>query len=161
MKISKIVSGGQTGADRGGIDAAIRCHLPYGGWVPKGRRAEDGIVPATYEDFRETGSAAYPARTEANVVDSDATLVMACGLPKNGSMRTCSYAQKRAKPHIVVNLASDRKKAAELIVEWLSSIPLREIILNVTGSRESKVSGMHAATQAVMIDVITRVNGKP
>lgn len=47
--INKIVSGGQTGADRAGVDAAIECGVPYGGWLPKGRMAEDGKVPARYE----------------------------------------------------------------------------------------------------------------
>ena len=145
MRIAKIVSGGQTGADRGGLDAAIYCELPYGGWVPKGRRAEDGTVPADYGDLRETGSPDYLARTEANVVDSDATLVLA---------------QKHSRPHFVVNLAADRKTATDLIVDWLASMPLREGVLNVAGSRESKVPGIQAATQAVLIDVISRVNGK-
>ena len=44
----KIVSGGQTGVDRAGLEAAIALGLPYGGWVPKGRLAEDGVVPLKY-----------------------------------------------------------------------------------------------------------------
>lgn len=46
--IIKIVSGGQTGADRGGLDTAIHCDLSHGGWCPKGRIAEDGVVPVEY-----------------------------------------------------------------------------------------------------------------
>ena len=160
MKLSKIVSGAQTGADRGGLDAAIYCNLPYGGWVPKGRRAEDGVIPATYESLHEHASAAYMARTEANVVDSDATLVLVCGLPKAGSMRTFQFAEKHARPCFTVNLAADRKDAADQIVKWLASLPTPEGVLNVAGSSESKVPGIRAATQAVMIDVISRVNGK-
>ncbi len=41
--IDKIISGGQTGADRAGIDVAIELGIPHGGWIPKGRRAENGI----------------------------------------------------------------------------------------------------------------------
>jgi hypothetical protein len=159
MRISKIISGGQTGADRGGLDAAIRCGLPHGGWVPKGRRAEDGRVPETYGGVRETASASYVPRTEANVIDSDATLVMACGLPVGGTMKTCSLALKHARPCIVVNLAADRKAAADQIVGWLTSIPFHEGTLNVAGSRESKVPGMQSATQSVLIEVISRLNG--
>ena len=44
--IAKIVSGGQTGADRGGLDAAILLGVPHGGWCPKGRKSEDGVIPA-------------------------------------------------------------------------------------------------------------------
>jgi len=160
MQIIKIVSGAQTGADRGGLDAAIYCELPYGGWVPKGRRAEDGEIPDTYENLRETASRAYLVRTEANVVDSDATLVMACGLPTGGTRKTCVLAEKHGRPHLVVNLASDRKAATAMIVGWLNALPMPECVLNLAGSRESKVPGIQAATQAVMIDVISKVNGE-
>jgi hypothetical protein len=158
MKIAKIVSGGQTGADRGGLDAAIACKLPYGGWVPKGRRAEDGGVPSRHEALRETETTSYLERTEANVVDSDATLVMVCGLVKSASLRTCGFAEKHKKPHLVVNLAADRKEATNRIVEWLVSLPLQEGVLNVAGSRESKVPGIQEVTRAVMTNVISRVN---
>jgi len=159
MKISKIVSGAQTGAERGGLDAAISLNLPYGGWVPKGRRAEDGIIPDSYENLRETDTHAYLARTEANVADSDASLVMACGLPTGGPTRTCSLAEKHGRPHLVVNLAADRKAVITTIVDWLSSLPMPEGVLNIAGSREDKVPGMQSATQAVMSAVIPRVNG--
>ncbi len=46
--INKVISGAQTGADRGGIDAAIEMNIPYGGWIPKGRMAENGVVSAEY-----------------------------------------------------------------------------------------------------------------
>ena len=159
MKIAKIVSGGQTGADRGGLDAAITCKLPYGGWVPKGRRAEDGGIPGRHEALRETQFTSYLERTEANVVDSDATLVMVCGLLKSASLRTCTFAEKHKKPNLVVNLAADRKEATDRIVGWLLSLPLKEGVLNVAGSRESKVPGIQEVTRAVMINVISRVNG--
>lgn len=161
MQLSRIVSGGQTGAERGGLDAAICAGLPYGGWVPKGRRTEDGALPATYVGLGETATAAYMARAEANVVDSDATLVLACGLPVAGTMKTCTFAQKHARPCFVVNLAADRKTATDLIVSWLASLPLQKGTLNVAGSRESKVPGMQSATRAVLIEVLSRVNSPP
>ncbi|MEI7902545.1 MAG: putative molybdenum carrier protein, partial [bacterium] len=102
MRVSKIVSGGQTGADRGGLDAAIYCGLPYGGWVPKGRRAEDGVIPEVYGGMRESGARAYLVRTEANVADSDATVVFCYGLPGGGSRRTVAFAVKHRRPHLVV-----------------------------------------------------------
>jgi hypothetical protein len=56
IQVRKIVSGGQTGVDRGALDAAIVLGIEHGGWCPRGRRAEDGIIPARYEQ-RETDSA--------------------------------------------------------------------------------------------------------
>ena len=67
----KIVSGGQTGVDRAGLEAAIALGLPYGGWVPKGHLAEDGMVPMKYAGMQEHTSSNYAVRTKANVRDSD------------------------------------------------------------------------------------------
>lgn len=60
--IERVISGGQTGADRGGLDAAIDLGLPHGGFCPKGRRAEDGVIPGRYQ-LEETESADYTERT--------------------------------------------------------------------------------------------------
>ena len=57
-----IVSGGQTGVDRAGLDAAMACGMSHGGWCPRGRLAEDGPIPAHYQ-LRETRSAKYYIRT--------------------------------------------------------------------------------------------------
>jgi hypothetical protein len=54
MRVAKVVSGGQTGADRGGLEASQRCGVPTGGWVPHGRRAEDGALPDRCRNLRET-----------------------------------------------------------------------------------------------------------
>ncbi len=73
--ITRIISGAQTGADRAGIDAAIESGIPYGGWIPKGRKAEDGTVPETYTELQELIRGGYPKRTEQNVIDSDGTVI--------------------------------------------------------------------------------------
>ena len=74
MDITKIISGGQTGADRAGLDVALAHDFPHGGWCPKGRKAEDGPIDAQYE-LTETPSANYLQRTEWNVRDTDGTIV--------------------------------------------------------------------------------------
>ena len=43
----RIVSGGQTGVDRGALQAAMALGLDWGGWAPKGWRAENGPIPAS------------------------------------------------------------------------------------------------------------------
>lgn len=64
--LEKIISGGQTGVDRAALDVALESGIPCGGWCPKGRRAEDGIIPTRYP-IEETSSPDYPMRTEMNV----------------------------------------------------------------------------------------------
>jgi hypothetical protein len=158
MHISKIVSGGQTGADRGGWEAAIYCSIPYGGWIPQGRKAEDGVIPAKYKGLQETGSADYPARTEANVVDSDATLVFTYDNPTGGSKQTIKFAQKHKRPCLVINLDEPREKTVKQIVDWLKGISVPAGVLNVAGSRASKSPGIDLAVTARMVDVISEIN---
>jgi len=161
MKITKIVSGGQTGADRGGWEAAIYCSLPYGGWIPKECKSEDGLIPSKYQGLQETGSADYLARTEANVVDSDATLVFAYGTPTGGSKRTVEFAQKHKRPCLSVNLDEPRGQVVKQVVEWLKGISKpAQGVLNVAGSRASKSPGIESVVTARMVDVISAVNGR-
>ena len=103
----KIVSGGQTGVDRAGLEAAIALGLPYGGWVPKGRLAEDGVVPLKYAGMQEHTSSNYAVRTKANVRDSDATLIIAPSLPlSGGTMLTLRTAERLHRPHHVACLGA-------------------------------------------------------
>ncbi len=123
MPITKIISGGQTGADRGGLDAAIYCQIPHGGWCPKGRKAEDGKIPSKYH-LKEMNTSDYLSRTEANVVDSDATIVFTEKMATGGSLRTLEFALKHGKPwhHCSLGVTS-RKQAVEDIVSWLGGKP--------------------------------------
>ena len=93
MTIRRIVSGGQTGADRAALDAALGAGVPIGGWVPKGRRAEDGTIPERYSNLRETDTDLYETRTRWNVRDSDATLILSHGALAGGSKKTGAKAE--------------------------------------------------------------------
>jgi len=87
-----IISGGQTGVDRGALDAAARLGIAHGGWCPRGRRAEDGEIPERYR-LRETPSRRYAQRTAWNVRDSDATLVLIEGDLAGGTALTVRLAR--------------------------------------------------------------------
>ena len=82
--IRKIISGGQTGADRAALDVAIKFNIPHGGWIPKGRKAEDGRLPDRYQ-LQEMPTPSYPERTEQNVIDSDGTLIFSRGIRRQPS----------------------------------------------------------------------------
>ncbi|MCI5220281.1 MAG: hypothetical protein D3914_14100, partial [Candidatus Electrothrix sp. LOE2] len=77
-KMKKIISGGQTGADRAALDAAIERGIPHGGWLPKGRTTEDGPLGQQYR-LQELDSYRYRDRTEKNVKESDGTLIVSYG----------------------------------------------------------------------------------
>jgi hypothetical protein len=118
--ITKLISGGQTGADRGGLDAAIHCDLPHGVWCPKGRKAEDGIIPAEYH-LTEMLTPAYLPRTQANLIDSDATIIFTYGPLSGGSLKTATYAHHLEKPYHDIDLLRTTPKQAVIeIMRWLA-----------------------------------------
>ena len=142
--VERIVSGGQTGADRSALDVAIELGLAHGGWVPRGRRAEDGPIPARYEGLVETDSERYARRTELNVRDSDATLVLAKGPVAGGTALTVELARRMGRPLLVLDLAErPAEEAAAALRRWLART--RPRTLNVAGPRESEARGIGRA----------------
>lgn len=149
--ITKIISGGQTGVDRAALDTAIRLGIPHGGWVPKGRRAEDGPLPPHYQ-VRETPSPTYAERTEKNVRDSDGTLIISRGALTGGSRTTREIAAKLGRPWLHVDLArTPAFKAALTIADWLAASGIR--VLNVAGPRASKDPRIYADVMALLESV--------
>ena len=131
----KIVSGGQTGVDRGALDAALAAGAPCGGWCPRGRRAEDGPIPERYP-LVETRSADYAARTRANVADSDATLVVAFGEPTGGTALTVAFCRELGRPCLLVD--AGRESPARAAARTRAFIAGHGVgILNVAGPRAS------------------------
>ena len=132
-----IVSGGQTGVERASLGWAIRRALPYAGWCPKGRRAEDGTIPRRYR-LRETPSPRYAQRTEWNVRDSDGTVIFSSSRRLvGGSVRTLGYCSDYGKP--VLHLASALftiSEAALFLTAFLRRYRIRR--LNVAGPRRSQ-----------------------
>jgi len=143
-----IVSGGQTGADRAGLDFAIAHGLPHGGWCPLGRRAEDGPLHERYQ-MRETEGEGYRQRTRRNVADSDATLIFHVGELSDGSLATLRLAGRAGKPVRVVALDMvDPLNEVADIRKWLAVHAIT--ILNIAGPRESKRPGIYQRTMAFL-----------
>jgi hypothetical protein len=134
--IKRIISGGQTGVDQAALDAAIKLDIPHGGWVPKGRKTENGPLPDKYE-MLETATSKYAGRTEQNVIDSDGTLIITRGSLTEGSEYTRSMAMKHNRPWLHIDLNKKPKfHAATIIMTWIEENGVE--ILNIAGSRASK-----------------------
>jgi len=144
----KIVSGGQTGVDRAALDAAIALGWEHGGWCPRGRLAEDGAIPERYR-LVETESRQYAARTERNVVDSDATLILSRGPLSGGTELTRQFCRRHGRPHRVVDLEQPGPPVE--LADWLRRH--RVAVLNVAGPRESQSPGIGAAAERYLRDV--------
>lgn len=142
--ITKIISGGQTGADQAALDAAIKTGISHGGWIPKGRRTENGILPDRYK-LKEMPTSNYPKRTEQNILDSDGTLITSHGNLTGGSSLTRKLAKKHNRPWIHIDLTkTDTAQAAKSIHSWLDRNNIQT--LNVAGARASKDPKIYEAT---------------
>jgi hypothetical protein len=141
-----IVSGGQTGADRGALDAALEAGVPCGGWCPRGRRAEDGTIPERYP-LRETPTAEYPQRTEWNVRDSDGTALLHYGKVDRGTALTERLARRQHRPVIALDVRQARPRD---LADWIETRKIAR--LNVAGPRESRAPGLQAAVVAFLRD---------
>ncbi len=156
--LEKIVSGGQTGADRAALDVAMALGIETGGWVPHGRRSEDGRVPVRYSGLIETDTESYQTRTALNVRDSDATLILSFGEPTGGTALTLKLAQSSGKPCLAVDLESlSQEEAAGRVREWLVDTGVR--VLNVAGPRESGEPRITAAVTSVLTEALA--TGRP
>ena len=147
-----IVSGGQSGVDRAALDFAIGHEIAYGGWCPKGGWAEDFPDPpgllARYPNLRETSDSDTRQRTELNVRDSDATLVLTrSDATSPGSAFAVSVAKTHMKPYLIIDI--DAPDAVERIRAWLVEQPdIR--VLSIGGPRESEAPGIYDAALVLL-----------
>ena len=146
--VQRIVSGGQTGVDRAGLDVAIALGIEHGGWCPRGRRAEDGVIAAKYQ-LRETESTDYAVRTKKNVEDSDGTLILYRERLMRGTLLTHQIAKRLGKP--VLRVRIDRPVSIDRIVRWFNDNSIH--VLNVAGPRASSQDGI----EQQVYDLLKRV----
>lgn len=146
----RIVSGGQTGVDRGALEAAIALGIAHGGWCPRGRLAEDGSIPSRY-DLVENESSNYKVRTTQNVEDSDATLILHKRPLSGGTLLTKRVAARLHKPYASFEI-DDRN--ADRIRDWMQEI--RPLVLNIAGPRESLEPGIEIESAEFLIRVLSR-----
>ena len=154
-RIFRIVSGGQTGADRAGLDAAMALGVPCGGWCPRGRLAEDGPLSVHYP-LKETPLSDYAQRTEWNVRDSEGTLIFSPGVPTGGTRLTLVLARRLRRPFLV---QAPLKSGVGKIVSWLQANHIK--VLNVAGPRESHCPGIYGQVREVLLLVLKKQGRHP
>jgi hypothetical protein len=182
----KIISGGQTGVDRGALDAALALEVECGGWCPAGRLAEDGTIPKRYPVV-QLANAGYAERTARNVADSDGTLVISKGEPIGGTRETIDRCIEMGKPYLLID--SERlsmQEAAELAAEFVRGLSSRAqardltqhdsatgrsrgfspsarfgmTVVNVAGPRASQWSEGHQTALQIVSGVLRLLSGQ-
>ncbi len=153
--VRKIVSGGQTGADRAALDVAMRLGYEVGGWCPAGRIAEDGPIDSRYP-LEETPSDGYSQRTEWNVRDSDGTLIISLeGELTGGSKLTRDFAAKWSRPCLWIAKAKTKNPVDEV----LSFVDDHRIeTLNVAGPRDTLEGGIGSFVEEILEFALLRLD---
>lgn len=142
MTLAKIVSGGQSGVDRGALDAALKHGFPCGGWCPPGRMAEDGPIPDSYP-LVEMPHGDYLERTIQNVVDSDGSAIVYFGELSGGTEQTLLHCIQRGKPYKLIDASEiPAERAATLVDEFVARHAIAT--LNVAGPRASEAPAAYA-----------------
>ena len=143
--LRRVISGGQTGVDRAALDWAIDLGVAHGGWCPKARKAEDAPIPDRYH-LTETDSVRYIPRTQRNVMDSDATLILNLGRPDGGTLSTAIICDRAGKPRLIVQLdVGNIDDEVARVGAWLLAHTVGR--LNVAGPRETKRPGAYQAAR--------------
>jgi hypothetical protein len=158
MPLAKIVSGGQTGVDRGALDAALAAGFPCGGWCPRGRAAEDGVIDRRYP-LSEMDEGGYLERTIRNVVDSDASLVLYFSELHGGTEQTVVHCMRRHKPYKLIDAAEiPSSRASDLAAQFIAAHDVR--VLNVAGPRASHAPMAHPYAYDTIGPLLQRVARK-
>lgn len=152
----QIISGGQTGVDRGALDAAMAAGAVCGGWCPAGRRAEDGVIDARYP-LTPLAGRAYAARTRRNVEDSDATVVITFGVAEGGTALTLDCCRRLERPCLLIDAERcDARSAAAALLEFVRARRITR--LNVAGPRASSQPAAYGYARAVIGRLLDEYN---
>ena len=161
--IERMVSGGQTGVDRAALDVSIDLNICHGGWCPKGRIDEAGIIPIKYEGLIEISGnfidekENYNARTKLNIIHSDGTLIIVPSLPipshiQDGTVLTMKEVEEQGKPFIIIGLDETTEDNIAKCMEWVYENSIKE--LNFAGPRESVCPGIYDSTFSFLMTLI-------
>jgi hypothetical protein len=155
LMLKRIVSGGQTGVDRGALDAALGVDFPCGGWVPGDRMAEDGVISDRYP-LTVLPDGNYGQRTRLNVVDSDGTAILYDGTLSDGTRLTRDLCELLSRPCMLISAREipDPIAAAEAILKFVEGNNIET--LNVAGPRASGWRDGYAFALGVVGQVLTK-----
>ena len=158
MMISKIISGGQTGVDQAALDVAIALGIPHGGWIPKGRKTENGALPDKYR-LKEMPTSSYTKRTNQNVIDSEGTLIISLGPLTRGSELTHKTAMLHDRPCLHIDLGTlNTLQVVKTVRSWIVHHGIG--ILNIAGPRASENPKTYDMTSKTLKAVLGKAEMK-
>ncbi len=156
VKSLRIISGGQTGVDRAALDFALENRIDCFGWCPKGRKAEDGVIPLSYP-LKETETSDYERRTLKNVDESQGILVFVDGEPDKGTVLAIDRAEKQNKPIYIIHLTMNVEDQETGIINLLENQKVS--VVNIVGPHESSNPGIYQKTKKFLEELLLRLKG--
>lgn len=148
MDLRQIVSGGQTGADRAALDAALKANFPCGGWCPEGRLAEDGPLSPVYP-LQELPGAGYRQRTIKHIDGSDGTAIFYFTQPVGGTELTLVQCIKLHKPYQLIDCSEvSAERATAILVQFVHQNGIAT--LNVAGPSATRSPGIHSYVECTI-----------
>ncbi len=156
--LTKVISGGQTGADRAGLIAAKLVKIPTGGHMPKGFLAHDGEHPEFAELYgiEEDSSATYPPRTFKNAFNSDGTVRFATRFYSSGELCTLNAVKRAKKVHFDVSVIGETQPAD--LAKWIIDNNIE--VLNVAGNSEKSSPGIEEFTIMFLLATFEKLGFK-
>jgi hypothetical protein len=157
--VLKAISGGQTGADLGGLRAAKELGILTGGEAPKGFKTEDGsnLELKTIYGLKESLSEDYGIRTVVNIRSSDTKIIFSSNAKSPGTKLTIKHCEKLYKPYIIID--PKLENAPEMAKSFLEKQYIRfrkKLILNVAGNRESKSPGTEEKVYQILLKILKK-----
>ena len=150
--LERIISGGQTGADRAALDAGLEANFPICGFCPAGRIAEDGPIDYKYPLW-ELPIGGYRQRTKKNVECSDGTIIFYDTILQGGSKLTEEFCIKAGKPCELIDISLvNTNIAIDLIRNFIHYKQIK--VLNVAGPREGGCANIYSFVKTVMYRII-------
>jgi hypothetical protein len=142
VRLRRVISGGQQGADQGGLLAAAGAGVETGGQAPEDFMTLSGKAP-WLKKLGLTAAGTYDERTKVNISSADATVVFASNFKSPGTKLTVNYALSRSRPTLCLNPGMNTDTAVNALVQFI--MENRVATLNVAGNRDNRpVGGEHA-----------------
>lgn len=167
IHINRVISGGQTGADQGGLEAAYNLGIKTGGTAPANYLTESGVNLELRDKYGlvQSKSSNYPPRTKANVRDADVTLWFG-DYDSPGGKLTTRYAESIGKEWMIGGTYNLRLPVPQSITDSLAVVlydicmerGVTRVTLNIAGNRESRNPGIQQYTRASVTQLITTFN---
>lgn len=138
--------------DRAALEWALANHVSHGGWCPRGRKAEDGIIPSRFQ-LGETEDEEYSDRTERNVRDSDGTVIISASAElSGGTAETAKFVKQFAKPLLQLISSAKADEAALELGHFINQYGIE--VLNVAGPRQSEEPGIGEFVKEVLTQAL-------